>query len=77
MQSKPNRKLDVQKILNVFGPPALVAKALKAEKLANVQPIAVYRWRDRGLIPSEHLVALMILARRNQVKFDPVEYWVE
>lgn len=69
------RKLDVQGILNIFGPPALVAKALETEKLAKIQPIAVYRWLSRGLIPSEHLVALMILARRNKVKFDPVEFW--
>jgi hypothetical protein len=54
----------------------MIALALKQEGLAKIEPVAVTRWLDRGLIPSERLVALMILARRNRMKFDPVDYWV-
>lgn len=77
MPLNTKRKLDVEKILSLFGPPPLVSKALKTEKLADIAPVAVHRWLERGLIPSEHLVALMILARRNQFKFDPVDYWID
>lgn len=71
------RRLDVSGILKKFGSPEMLAAALNQEGLAKVQPIAVRRWIDRGLIPSERLVALMVLARRNRIKFDPVDHWVE
>lgn len=70
------RRLDVPSILKTFGSPEMISLALEKEGLANVAPVAVTRWLDRGLIPSERLVALMILARRNRMKFDPVDYWV-
>ncbi len=70
------RRLDVPAIVTKFGSPEMIALALKQEGLAKIEPVAVTRWLDRGLIPSERLVALMILARRNRMKFDPVDYWV-
>lgn len=80
MKYKPKkaepRRLDVPSILKKFGSPEMIASSLKKEGLAKVEPVAVTRWIDRGLIPSERLVALMILARRTRIKFDPVDHWV-
>lgn len=71
------RRLNVPAILKKFGSPEMIASALTNEGLAKLEPIAVTRWLERGLIPSERLVALMILARKNRMKFDPIDYWVE
>lgn len=76
-KSAEPRRLDVPRILEKFGSPEMISSALKKEKLAEIEPVGVVRWLDRGLIPSERLVALMILARRNRMKFDPVDYWVD
>lgn len=71
------RRLNVPAILEKFGSPEMIASALTNEGLAKLEPIAVTRWIERGMMPSERLVALMILARKNRMKFDPIDYWVE
>jgi hypothetical protein len=67
--------LDVKAVIDHFGTPKILASLLKQEGLAEVEPVAIYRWGYRNKIPGEHLVALMVLARRMNVRFNPLNYW--
>lgn len=69
------KRLNVAAMLDTLGSPELLSSALELEGLAKIDPVAVHRWKQRNSIPAERLVALMALARRKKLKFDPTDFY--
>lgn len=66
--------IDVNRMVRAFGNPEMLAATLAREGFRQIRPIAVRRWIERGNIPTEHLMALMIVARRIKMPFDPISF---
>lgn len=66
-------EVDINKIVKDFG--GLTATSRKLKSVGNnISPNGVDKWRRYKSIPSKHLIALAVIARRDKVHFDLVDY---
>jgi len=66
--------LDVKGIVTLFGGASALRWALERRKIAVLAQGTVDKWVERNRITSDWLIKLMVLARMENIKFNPLAF---
>lgn len=67
-------KIDALGVVRAFGGPTELRYRLERHGLGELSEYAVAKWIHRQRIPGEWLIAIMLLAKIDRAKFNPLEY---
>lgn len=77
MATKTTIRLDVAAIVRIFGGPTEMRFRLDRHGLGEVSEHAVSKWIERGRLPGEWLVALLVLAKIERMRFSPLQFLIK